>query len=147
MKAERYVIDTNVMISAAFSARTPPGLVVRYVLAKGHILFSEATFAELGSRLWRPKFDRYLSIESRKQLLHDFRAVGIWIDVPQDVGTRKFSRDPDDDEFLHLALVGGAGMLISGDGDLLDLGSVESVDILSPLKALALMPRRASTRG
>ena len=74
MKAERFVIDTNVLISAAFSVKTSPGLVVRHVLAHAHIVFAEATFAELNTRLWRPKFDRYLSIESRKQLLHDFRA-------------------------------------------------------------------------
>ena len=137
MKAERFVIDTNVLISASFSGRTPPGLVVRHVLAHGHILFSEATFAELETRLWRPKFDRYLSIESRKQLLHDFRAVALWVNVPHDVGTRKFSRDPDDDKFLHVALAGGAAALVSGDSDLLDLGSVESVDILSPAEAFA----------
>lgn len=137
MKAERFVIDTNVLISASFSGRTPPGLVVRHVLAHGHILFSEATFAELETRLWRPKFDRYLSIESRKQLLHDFRAVALWVNVPQGVGTRKFSRDADDDKFLHVALAGGAAALVSGDSDLLDLGSVESVDILSPAEAFA----------
>ncbi len=137
MKAERYVIDTNVLISAAFSGKTPPGIVVRHVLAQGHILFSEATFEELESRLWRPKFDRYLTIESRKQLLHDFRAVALWVDVPHDTGARKFSRDPNDDKFLHVALAGGAGVLVSGDGDLLVLAAVESVNILSPVKALA----------
>ena len=142
MKAERYVIDTNVLISAAFSAQTPPGLVVRHVLAHGNVVFSEATFTELETRLWRPKFDRYLTMESRKLLLHDFRAVGIWVEIPQDAGSRKFSRDADDDKFLHAALAGAAGVLVSGDGDLLDLGWVDSVQILSPAKALArLMPQ------
>lgn len=137
MKAERYVIDTNVLISAAFSGKTPPGLVVRHVLAHGHMLFSEATFAELETRVWRPKFDRYLSIESRKQLLHDFRAVALWVNIPPGVADRKFSRDPDDDKFVHVALAAGAGVLVSGDGDLLALESVESVNILSPAKVLA----------
>ena len=73
MTVEPYVIDANVLISAALSAQTPPGQVVRRVLAQGRILFSEATFRELETRLWRPKFDRYLTIESRKLLLHDFR--------------------------------------------------------------------------
>ncbi len=136
MKAERFVIDTNVLISAAFSGKTPPGLVVRHVLAHGHVLFSEATFVELETRVWLPKFDRYLSMESRKQLLHDFRAVGIWVNVSPDVGARQFSRDADDDKFLHVAIAGGAAVLVSGDGDLLDLGAVESVNILSPAQAV-----------
>jgi len=146
MKAERFVIDTNVLISASFSGKTPPGLVVRHVLAQGHILFSEATFAELESRLWRPKFDRYLSIESRKQLLHDFRAVALWVNVLHDVGIRKFSRDPDDDKFVHVALTGGARVLVSGDRDLLDLGSVDSVDIVAPATALEQVLGKASRR-
>jgi putative PIN family toxin of toxin-antitoxin system len=137
MKVERYVVDTNVLISAAFSARTSPGLVVRHVLAHGHMLFSEATFAELDTRLWRPKFDRYLSIESRKRLLHDFRAVALWVDVPADVGARRFSRDPDDDKFLHVALAGGAAVVISGDHDLLDLEGVDGLRVVSPAQALA----------
>jgi len=139
MKAERYVIDTNVLISATFSRLTPPGLVVRHVLAHGHMLFSEATFAELETRLWRPKFDRYLSMESRKQLLHDFRAVALWVSPQQGASSRKFSRDPDDDKFLHTALGGGAKILVSGDGDLLELGTVDSVEILSPANALDRM--------
>lgn len=139
MKAEPYVIDTNVLISAALSAHTPPGLVVRRILAQGRILFSQATFMELETRLWRPKFDRYLTIETRKLLLHDFRAVGIWVDIPLAIGTRHFCRDADDDKFIHLALAGKAGVLVTGDRDLLDLGNVDAVHILSPAVAFAKM--------
>ena len=137
MTVEPYVIDTNVLISAALSAQTPPGQVVRRVLAQGRILFSEATFRELETRLWRPKFDRYLTIESRKLLLHDFRAVATWVDIPSGMGARRFCRDADDDKFLHLALAGAARVLVSGDCDLLDLGQVDTVHILSPTVALA----------
>jgi predicted nucleic acid-binding protein len=44
-------------------------------LAKHRLVFSQATFDELESRLWRPKFDRYLDLETRRLLLHDFNAV------------------------------------------------------------------------
>jgi len=137
MKVEPYVIDTNVLISAALSAHTAPGHVVRRILAHGRILFSEATFTELETRLWRPKFDRYLSLESRKLLLHDLRAVGNWVNVPPSIGARQFSRDADDDKFLHLAQAGAAGVLVSGDSDLLELVKVDGVHILSPAAALA----------
>ncbi len=133
------VIDTNVLISAALSLHSPPARVVRHVLAHGRLLFSDATFAELQTRLWRPKFDRYLSIEDRKQLLHDFGAAGVRVDVPPDVQARRFSRDPDDDAFVHAALAGGARLLVSGDQDLLTLGAVESIDILTPAQAWARM--------
>ncbi|MGC3986115.1 MAG: putative toxin-antitoxin system toxin component, PIN family [Pseudorhodoferax sp.] len=137
MKAERAVVDTNVLISAALSAGGPPARLVRHVLQHGRLLFSDASFAELHTRLWRPKFDRYLRIEDRKQLLHDFGAAGVWVDVPAAVAARTFSRDVDDDKFLHLALAGQADLLVSGDLDLLDLGAVEGIAIVTPAQACA----------
>ena len=141
----RAVIDTNVLISAALFSRTPPALVLRHVLARGRLLFSDATFAELQTRLWRPKFDRYLSIEDRKQLLHDFGAAGAWVDIPSAIQARRFCRDADDDAFVHVALAGQARLLVSGDQDLLTLGAVESIDILTPARAWARMAGEPGT--
>ena len=137
MRADRVVIDTNVLVSAALSSASPPARCVRHVLLNGRLLFSDATFAELQTRLWRPKFDRYLSIEDRKSLLHDFGAAGVWVDVPAAIAARPFSRDPDDDKFVHLALAGQARLLVSGDHDLLDLGPVEGIEVLTPAMACA----------
>ena len=139
MKAERIVIDTNVLISAALSTGTPPARLVRHVLAHGRLLFSDATFTELHTRLWRPKFDRYLRIEDRKQLLHDFGAASVWVDVPAAIAARRFSRDADDDKFMQLALTGQASHLVSGDRDLLDLVEVEGVPIWTPAQACAAL--------
>ncbi len=83
-----------------------------HVLLHGRLLFSDATFAELHTRSWRPKFDRYLSIEDRKSLLQDFGATGVWVDVPAALEARSFSHDPDDDKFVQLALTGQATLLI-----------------------------------
>lgn len=137
MTVERFVVDTNVLISAALSTTGPPARLVRHVLQHGHLLFSEPTFDELHTRLWRPKFDSYLRIEDRKQLLHDFRASGLWVDIPSDMAERRFSRDADDDKFVQLALAGQAMLLVSGDRDLLDLGEVGAIRILAPAQACA----------
>lgn len=135
--ALRVVVDTNVLISAALSRTAPPARIVRHCLAEGRLLFSDATFAELSTRLWRPKFDRYLSIEDRKQILHDVGAVGVWVDVPAATAARRFSRDPDDDKFLQVALAGDAQWLVSGDGDLLDLRWPPPPVVASPADAWA----------
>jgi uncharacterized protein len=137
MKADRVVADTTVLISAALSAGGPPARLVKHVLLHGRLLFSDVTFAELHTRLWRPKFDRYVSIEDRKQLLHDFGAAGVWVDVPAAIAARQFSRDADDDKFLQLALAGGASLLVSGDRDLLDLGKVDGLHVQTPAQACA----------
>lgn len=131
----RAVVDTNVLISAALSGGSAPAIVLRHLLAHGRLVFCDETFAELETRLWRPKFDRYLSLERRRLLLHDLRAVGEWFKLQPPPSTT-FSRDPDDDKFVHLALASQADWLVSGDQDLLSLAPLNGVEILSPAEAL-----------
>lgn len=136
--ANRVVIDTNVWLSAALSPSGVPSQVVRRVLAFGVPVFSEATFAELETRLWKPKFDRYLSMETREGTLHDARAVAHWVDLPTDLATRRFSRDIDDDKFIHTALAGSALWLVTGDQDLLVIAADDGLHIVSPAQAVRM---------
>lgn len=141
MAIEQLVIDTNVLISAALLQDSVPARLLRRVLQNGRIVFSQATFTELESRLWRPKFDRYVSMENRRLLLHDLSSVADWAEPAL---ASRHSRDGDDDKFVHLALASGAAWLISGDRDLLDLRRIESVRVLSPASALRTMwPEKA----
>jgi predicted nucleic acid-binding protein len=114
------VIDSNVLISAALSTTSPPARIVRHALAQGRLLFSDATFAELQSRLWRP-------------------AAGVWVDIPAELSARAFSRDPDDDKFIHVALAASADAIASGDQDLLVLSRIGDLPVLTPGQACALL--------
>src|SRR3546814_4131097 len=69
MKIERAVVDTNVLISAALSPRSAPAQIVDCLLQHATLVFSQETFQELETRLWRPKFDHYLDIDRRRLLL------------------------------------------------------------------------------
>lgn len=141
MKAEhrlRVVIDTNVWISAMLSAKGPPARLVRHVLAHGVAVFTPATFEELSTRLWRPKFDPYLGMDTRKALLHDLNAAALWVDVPDSLAAITWCRDADDDEFIRAALAAQAPWLVTGDSDLLDVPPVQGLRILAPVDALAL---------
>jgi len=134
MKVDRVVIDTNVLISAALLPASAPARCVDWVLANATLLFSPGTFEELQTRLWRPKFDRYLSLEQRQAILHDIGAAALWI-TPKPFAAA-ISRDPDDDKFIHLALAGKAAWLITGDQDLLAVTGVENLEIMTPAQAL-----------
>ena len=75
-----WVLDTNVLISAALSSKGAPHALVQHILTHGRLVFSSATFEELRSRLYRPKFDIYLSLDMREALLHDFSASAKWVE-------------------------------------------------------------------
>jgi len=97
-------------------------------------LMSEETFAELVSRLDRPKFDRYREPEAWNLFLSELVELALWL---EDAGTATgISRDADDDKFLALAVTGQADAIISGDSDLLELVTHEGIPVLTPAQFL-----------
>jgi len=132
----RVVVDTNVLLSAALSPGGVPARLVDRVLELGRLVFSETTFAELESRIWLPKFDRYLPMERRRRLLREANASALWVEVAAEVSQRAYSRDPKDDAFIHAAIAAGASRLISGDDDLLCLHPLGDLHLLAPRAAL-----------
>jgi putative PIN family toxin of toxin-antitoxin system len=134
----RLVLDTNVLISAALSAQGAPAQLVHWVLERHTLVFSQATFDELRTRLYRPKFDRYIRIDQRERLLHDFNACAHWVDIGE---VAAYCRDRDDDKFFETALAGHASHLVSGDNDLLEAPPLPGLLCLSPAAALELLCR------
>lgn len=130
------VLDTNVWLSAALSPNGAPAQLVQRVLLQGVAVFSPATFVELQTRLWRPKFDRYISLDTRNAILRDARAAARWLEIGPDLLVQHWSRDPDDDAFIRTALAAKAPWLVSGDDDLLCLPPIAGLRILTPAAAL-----------
>jgi putative PIN family toxin of toxin-antitoxin system len=134
MPVADWVLDTNVLISALLSSQGAPHALVQHILRNGNLVFSSATFEELRSRIYRPKFDVYLSLEMREALLHDFQSIARWIEpnvVPP------CSRDPSDDVFIATALKAGLSFLVSGDEDLLGANLPPGFQVLTPAQALS----------
>jgi putative PIN family toxin of toxin-antitoxin system len=142
MKAKmQIVIDTNVWISGVLLKTGTPALLIQQVLHHAQPIFTQATFAELEERLWRSKFDRYLSIEQRNRLLHDIKAIGLWVEIPAKITEQAFCRDVDDNKFIHVALMTHAPYLVTGDKDLLVLANdffSLNLQIITPAQALHL---------
>ena len=65
----RLVLDTNTLISRMLLPKGVAGRAVDKALESGVLLMSEETLAELVAVLNRPKFDRYVSLEDRRQFL------------------------------------------------------------------------------
>jgi putative PIN family toxin of toxin-antitoxin system len=129
----KLVIDTNILISAALSAQGAPAQLVMGVLARHRLVFSQATFDELRTRIYRPKFDRYISLEDRERLLRDFNACAIWVEAAE---PGRYCRDRDDDHFIEAALKAQAHYLVSSDKDLLQAPRVQGLPVISVHQAL-----------
>ena len=137
----RVVVDTNVLLSAAIAPNGAPAALVDRLLAGSRLVFTEATFAELETRIWKPKFDRYLPVETRRWLLRDFSASAAWVAPGPDLVAKTWSSDPDDDAFIRAAYASGAQRLVSGDDDLLCLHPLNDLSILAPRAAIEELDR------
>ena len=130
MKADRAVVDTNVLISAALRAEGQPRRVLDVIRrGNGVLLFSDETSHELRSRLRRPKFDRYVSQTIRAVYLAQLMAVSEWVSI---TSAKLGCRDSEDDKFLETALIGDADCIVTGDGDLLEMCPFHGIPILTP---------------
>ena len=75
-------------------------------------------------------------METGKRILHDVNAAALWIKVSTDLATQRYSRDPDEDAFIHAAIAADACAIVSGDADLLVLDPIGALRILTPRVAL-----------
>lgn len=133
MTSLKLVIDTNILISAVLSSQGAPAKLVQSALSQHRLVFSQATFDELRTRIYRPKFDRYISLEDRERLLRDFNACAVWVEIGE---PGQYCRDRDDDHFIEAALKAQADYLVSGDKDLLEAPPVQGLHVVSVHQAL-----------
>ena len=97
--------------------------------ARGRLLVSEATIAELDEVLRRPKFNKYVPEEKRLEFLAALLRDAVLMEVVQVVSE---CRDPKANKFLELVVSGNASHIISGDADLLVLHPFRGIAIVTP---------------
>lgn len=125
----RYVLDTNVLVSALIFEYSTPGQAFRHALQNGQVLLSLSTLEEIAEVLGREKFGQYVTAVEREEFLQALVERARLIEPAEQI---KICRDPKDDKFLELALGGGANYIISGDDDLLELSPFRGIEILRP---------------
>ena len=126
---ERYVFDTNVLISALLFSDSVPGQAFFESLDRGTILISAPLVEELNDVLGREKFERYLTSEERERFLETLMQETQLVEVTK---TLQVCRDPKDNLILELAVDGEASFIITGDQDLLALDPFHDIRIVSP---------------
>ncbi len=130
----RFVIDTNVMISAVLLRQSVSRRALDTARQQGILLVSKPVLTEFDEVIRRKKFDQYLSLGERLLFLailtRDAELVSITATITD-------CRDPKDNMFLELAVSGQANGIISGDKDLLELHPFRGIPILRPDEFLA----------
>ncbi len=128
MNYKRFVIDTNVLVSALLIKKSSAFKVIKIVENIGITLYSEQTLDEITQVLQRKKFDKYLTIEERQEFILKFIEKSELVTVTDSIN---ICRDSKDNQFLELAVSGKANCIITGDEDLLILNPFRSIPIIT----------------
>ena len=137
MNHKLIVIDTNILISAALSPDGTARKALDKVYQQFKIAQSEETYQELSTRIYKPKFDKYISNAERQDFLDVVKKYSQFIKITSQIN---ICRDADDNKFLDLVKDSNAQFLITGDQDLLSLKTLAEYQnqIITPREFLTL---------
>ena len=123
----KVVIDTSVLVSAAFRDRTPEEVIL-FVTGQDafHWIVSGEILAEYQEVLSRPKFD--LSEEILNHWIEILESSTVEIDVDLEID---FPRDRKDAKFIACALAAQANFFITGDHDFNEAQQMMNTAIIS----------------
>ena len=123
----KVVVDTSVLVSAAFRDRTPEEVIL-FVTGQDafHWIVSGEILAEYQEVLSRPKFD--LSEEILNHWIEILESSTVEIDVDLEID---FPRDRKDAKFIACALAAQANFFITGDHDFNEAQQMMNTAIIS----------------
>jgi uncharacterized protein len=131
------VFDASTFVSAVLKANSRPEQALLHAIGvPNRLLLSQAVEDEYREVIFRPKFDRFVTIERRQRILDIVVVVAERVEPTEII---QACRDPKDDKYLALAAAGGADVIVSSDvRHLLSMHPWRGISILSPADFLAL---------
>ena len=132
----RVVLDTNTVVSALLWGGTPYALIAAATEERIELYSSSALLEELVDVLSRAKFAPRLERAQRTvaQLIEQYHGLVELVEPASVVPT--VPNDPDDDQVLAAALAAQVDLIVSGDADLLSLGSYQGIPIIIAAQAV-----------
>lgn len=133
----RAVLDTNLIVSYLLTqGDTLSRIIDHWEQADFVVVISPEMIEELSDVLKRPRLQRYMTADPQALL------EIIQNDAEHTAGEIQLSgicRDPKDDMFIACAVEGNAGIIVSGDSDLLDLREYRGIKIMRPVQFVELL--------
>ena len=137
----KVVLDTNVLVAAFLTEGICYKLLLRARKKEYDLVLSADIIAEFEGVLKRKLSLSQSELSDVRNLLAEATR-----EVCQEVGPiGPISRDPDDDRILACARASSASYLVTGDEDLLVMGSYEGIRIVTPRVLLEALSAPAPT--
>ena len=131
----RLVLDTNVLVAAHISNGVCAGLYER-VLNSETLITSAPILLEFEEKLLsKAKLPAWEAAEVRQKVAES----AIVCEAAE--LSASVCRDPDDDMILGTARAGKADLIVTGDNDLLVLGSFDQIPIVNPAECIERLKR------
>jgi len=135
----RAVLDTNVLVSAILSRGSPPDTVLR-AWRQGAFQFvtSPTLLSELYAVLRRPRIRDRLgwTEEEIVGFVTTLAETAVVVEPEEELSV---VRDEADNRVIEAAVAGEVDYVVTGDTDLLRLGSFEGVQIVTPARFAAIL--------
>jgi len=131
----KFVMDTNVLVSALISTRGAPALLLDKAGERYSVFISRDILLEFEAVISRDKFgfmdEEINTIIEAIVSLSEIVNPEIEVDVVR--------ADPDDNKILECAVASNASYIVSGDRHLLDLKEYSGIKIITPKAAIDLL--------
>lgn len=115
---------------------------------KGKIVIagSAVTMEEFDAKLQMDRFKPYFDKQkfSPQMLLNTYQNIVTLTDIDDSLKSLSVCRDPDDDEFIRIALQKKSKIIVSEDKDLLDIVRYQDVRIIKPAKFIEIYDRSSA---
>lgn len=125
----RVVLDTNILVSALYFGGTPKKVFKLWEDHKFELLVSLDIIEEYEEVLLR--MHKKLKMQDETYVDRTIKSLTEDCVLIQPRHRKKYSRDPDDDKFIHCAQSGKAIYIVSGDSDLLDLDKIDDIEMIT----------------
>ena len=131
----RGVLDTNILIGALITKRTPPDrLYQAWLRNEIELATSFPQLVELVDVLSRPRLHRFLDLNEAAAIVENIATRAL---VLAELPLVDLSPDPKDNPILATAIAAKADLTVSGDQrHMLSLGEVEGIPVVTAREAL-----------
>lgn len=132
-------LDTNVLISGLISLDGPPARVLdMWIEGRISVSVSPALVEETLNVITRAKFKSLGTVDERHHIIKGLFERANMVSPADTISV--IENDDADNRVLECAVSAGVDVIVSGDSHLLDLGTHESIPIMTPAGVLRLIP-------